>query len=465
MQNSNFNKNLNYSVLGAGKSGKSAINFLNKIGVKQIFVSENSKDPKIENYLSELKSKNIIFDFEINGHSEKILNSDIIIASPGINTNLEIFKKINEKNIEIISELELGYRALNTNKILAITGTNGKTTTVNIIHELLKIYSEDSFLCGNVGTPITEIALNTKKNSFVVVEISSYQLELIKNFHAKKATITNVTPDHLYRYGNIENYAKTKFNIFNNQTKIDFAIINIDDDICKKIAVEKDLQEKSTIKTFSLSNRNADIFYNKETQNIEFPKYNWKFSTQKLKVFGLHNVQNIIITMLMIEEIIAEDNFKKLENFLETFTGIEHRLEFVAEINGIKYINDSKSTNYDSTEVALKAFSNHSDQKNVILLLGGQHKGFSFESMSYLIKQNVKNLMFFGEAKEQFATELKEFSDIILIENDLQNILKQVQKIAQKGDVVLFSPGCASFDQFQNFEHRGQVFKKLVKNN
>ncbi|MDR0675443.1 MAG: UDP-N-acetylmuramoyl-L-alanine--D-glutamate ligase [Elusimicrobiota bacterium] len=457
-----INKYLNYCVLGIGQSGKSVINFLHKSGIKNIFASETSTTFEIKNLLKNLKNEKIITDFEIGEHSDKVLDCDVIIASPGINTNLKIFKKIKEKNIDLISELEFGYRALNTKNIIAVSGTNGKTTTVNILHEILKMYNKESFLCGNVGTPITEIVNNTNENSFVVIEASSYQLELIKNFHPTKAGLTNITPDHLYRYGSIEKYAEIKFKIFENQNKNDISVINIDDKFCEKISKVLNLKQKITLKTFSLTDKKADIFYDLKDKTINYPILNWKFDTKKLKIFGLHNVQNIMLSILLLKEIIETDNCKKLEKLLENFIGIEHRLEFVAEIDGAKYINDSKSTNFDSTKIAIRAFDNYG--KNIILILGGQHKGFSFEGLSSLIDKNVKSLVLFGEAKERLTDELKNFKNIIIIENDLENSLKAIKKIVKKNDIILFSPGCASFDQFKNFEHRGEHFKKLVLN-
>jgi UDP-N-acetylmuramoylalanine--D-glutamate ligase len=443
-------QNKKISILGLGKSGKSAIEFLSRKGAL-IFVSEI--DLKSKDYLEKLKFDKKIVDYEIGEHSQKILDSDLIVASPGVNTNLDIFKKINAKNIEVISELELGYRSLKTKNIIAVTGTNGKTTTVNILYYLLKNFGKDAFLCGNVGTPITEIAELTTENNFVVIEASSYQLELVNKFHAKKATVLNVTPDHLYRYRDMQHYAQTKFNIFLNQNPQDVALINLDDEYCKTLA--KKINSK--VKTFSLKDKNADIYYS--DGKIFFKKLDWQFDTTKLFILGLHNVQNVMSSVLLLEDVV-KNNLDLLDNLLIDFKGLEHRLEFVAEINGVKYINDSKSTNTDSTEVALKSFD---DKKNVILILGGIHKGYSFESLASLINPKVKKLILFGEAKDRIAEELKKFVDIIDIQNDLENSVKSANKNAIIGDVVLLSPGCASFDQFQNFEHRGNIFKEFVK--
>ncbi len=450
--------NKKYTILGFGKSGEASLELLNQLNIKNIFVSDTNKNilGKLENY----KKNGLIYDFEIGEHSDKILDSDIVVASPGINKNLQIFQKIKDKNLEIISELELGFRHIDSKNIIAITGTNGKTTTVNIINEILKAYKKPSHLCGNVGVPITKIVKNVKKDDFVIIEVSSYQLEFIKNFHAKISAITNITPDHLYRYGKIENYAKVKFNIFHNQDKNDIALINLDDDFIKNFAHQKFLQNLIQVKTFSLFDKNADIFYDENLKKIIFKKYLWEFDVKHLKILGKHNIQNIIISILALEDIVKKDNFKLLENFLENFLGIEHRIEFVNEIKNIKFYNDSKSTNYDSTEVALKAFE--SGEKNIILILGGQHKGFSFEKMKKLINEKVKYLFLFGEAKTRLFNELDGSTEII-IKNNLDEIINgDLLKLVNFGDIVLFSPGCASFDQFKNFEERGKYFKELV---
>lgn len=463
---SDSNKNnKKYTILGFGKSGEASLELLNNLGIKDIFISDT--DEKKLEMLENYKKKELIYDFEIGEHSDRILNSNVVIASPGINKNLEIFKKIKQNNIEIISELELGFRNINTKNIIAITGTNGKTTTVNIIDKILKVYKKHSHLCGNVGTPITKIFKNVKKDDFVTVEVSSYQLEFIKTFHANVSAITNITPDHLYRYGDIESYAKVKFNIFNNQNKNDFALINLDDELIKDFFNQSQLKNLVNIKTFSLFDKNADIFYDENFKKIVFKKYFWEFDVKQLKIFGNHNIQNIMIAILALENIVKEDNFFILENFLKNFQGIEHRIEFVREINNVKFYNDSKSTNYDSTETALKAFENfknfektENDKKNIILILGGQHKGFSFEKMKNLINKKVKFLFLFGEAKERLYKEL-DGSTKIFIKNNLDEIINE-DLFNLNCKIVLFSPGCASFDQFENFEERGKYFKKLV---
>jgi len=200
----------------------------------------------------------------------------------------------------------------------------------------------------------------------------------------------------------------------------------------------------------------ADIYY--DGCKIYFKKLGWGFDASRLFVFGLHNVQNVMASVLLLEDIV-KPNLSLLENFLVNFKGLEHRLELVREINGVKYLNDSKSTNIDSTEVALKSF-----EKNVVLLLGGIHKGYSFQNLTDLIKPKVKKLILFGEAKERIADELKEFNGIIEIQPGLKAATESAYKIAVKGDVVLLSPGCSSFDEFQNFEHRGKMFKQIVNN-
>ena len=442
-------KNKKVTVIGLGKSGKAAIEFLSKNGAF-IFVSEIAENS--EDYLKELKFSKKISDFEIGAHTDRILEADLIVASPGVNTNLDIFKKIKNNKIEVISELELGYRALKTKNVIAVTATNGKTTTVHILYYILQRFGKDVFLCGNVGTPITEIVEFTSENSFVIIEASSYQLELIKDFHAKKAAVLNVTPDHLYRYRDMQHYAETKFNVFLNQNPQDVALVNLDDEYCRNLA--KNL--KSQVKTFSLKDKNADIYF--ENGKIIFKKLDWEFDAKKLFIFGLHNVQNVMASVLLLEDVVKND-LSLLDDFLVNFKGLEHRLELVREINGVKYINDSKSTNIDSTEVALKSF-----EKNVVLLLGGIHKGYSFGNLAGLIKLKVKKLVLFGEAKYRIAEELREFGGIIYIGNTLGDAVGYVYENSLSGDIVLLSPGCASFDQFQNFEHRGKVFKELVKN-
>jgi UDP-N-acetylmuramoylalanine--D-glutamate ligase len=446
MKNNIF-KNKKVSVLGLGKSGISAVKFLASLGAK-VFISEKNTTSldTIKKLCLDLKQD---IKYETGGHSKKVLDSDLIVLSPGISNKEPIVIEALENNKEIWSELELGFSFIKPKKIIAITGTNGKSTTTTLVYEICKAYGYKTFLCGNIGIPVTSIANEVDKNSIVVVEVSSYQLEFIKNFHANSSAVLNVTPDHLYRYNNIEHYALVKSNIFKNQNKDDIGVYNENDqykDIIKNAIHGRKL-------SFGFGQDSGDIFcYDKK---IYLKNINWIFDTKNIKIPGDHNVENIMASVLLCMDLI-KDNTKILDNVISSFRGIEHRIEQVREINGITFYNDSKSTNVDSTLVALKSFKGR-----IILLMGGREKEAPYSPLIPEIKSKVKNIIAFGEGKIRIKNELENFVKIDLVET-MKDAVEKAFRMASRGDIILLSPACASFDQFNNFEERGRIFKEIV---
>ncbi|MCP4481977.1 MAG: UDP-N-acetylmuramoyl-L-alanine--D-glutamate ligase [bacterium] len=416
------------TVIGLGISGTSVIDFLCKKGAI-IFVSDSSERSKSK--LEALKQSGKINAFEV-GHTEKILAADLIVISPGVPRDLAILE---QADVPIISELELGFRYLNTKNVIAVTGTNGKTTTVYLIEHILKYFKKDVFLCGNVGTPITAIAERTTKDSIVIIEVSSYQLEWVDQFEPSAAAILNITPDHLSRYKSIEEYAEVKFRIFNHRPKI--SILNMDDFFSRPAYL-----------SFSLNNKEADIYL--DNNRVIFHAKNFKFDISFLKVIGNHNIANIMAAILLVQDFCFSLNgIQELKNAINSFEGLEHRLKLVCEKGGARYVNDSKSTNIDSTRVALESF-----EGNIILMLGGEHKGASLSPLVPLIKRKVTKLIIFGESRELIKDELKEFSAM----TEIFPRLADVKLKAESGGTVLFSPACASFDEFKNYKERGDFF-------
>ncbi|MDR1784336.1 MAG: UDP-N-acetylmuramoyl-L-alanine--D-glutamate ligase [Endomicrobium sp.] len=431
---------LNIGVLGLGKSGIAAANLAIKLGYN-VFASD-IKEIKIKKL-----NKKIIKEFGC--HSDRILSSDIIIKSPGINLNIPILKKARKKNIKIISELAFSLKNSKCKKVIAVTGTNGKTTTTDLISKIIKAVYEDSIISGNIGYPLSDKALQTTKNTLITIELSSYQLEDTPHFKPNIAILLNISPDHLEHHKTINAYIKAKEKILINQKSRDFAIINYDDKICRKISKKT----KAKVIFFSKSYIKNGIFYNNGNIIIHVKGKNVVIKPN-INIIGMHNIENILAAtaasyVLGIDPLI-------IEKVISKYKGMKHRIEFVRTLNGVNYYNDSKSTNINSTKVALESFS-----KNILLIMGGRDKGNAYTSIKELIKQRVKSIFLIGEASSKIKKDLNDYTTFIDCGN-IEHAVKQIFKTAVRGDTVLLSPACASFDQFKNFEERGEVFKKAV---
>ncbi len=423
------------------KSGIAAAYKAKKMGLEP-FVSEFKKENQI-NYSQEIRKN---FKCEFGGHSEKLLDCDLLIVSPGIPLDIPILKKAKMKNLKFISEIEFGYKIkYPASKIIAITGSNGKSTTVSLIHHILKTAGYKSILAGNIGSAFTSFPIEKPGIEFIVLELSSFQLELIEFFKADVAAILNITPDHLNRYNNFEEYTLAKFNIFNNQTENDLAIFNLDDNICLKYQNTV----KSNKKFFSLKN-NADIFFN--GKNIVHNSRD--ISVQNLLIKGPHNIANIMASILALSPFHLK--IEIINKALRTFSPLPHRLEFVAEVNGIKFINDSKATNTESVKYALQSFS-----KPIRIIMGGAGKGEDYTVLNPLLKQYAKKIYLVGESRLEMEKAFKSATDIALFDV-FQGAVLAAYSDAEKGDYVVLSPACTSYDMFNNFEERGDRFKAIV---
>ena len=431
--------NKNALILGFGKSGISASKILEKKLKNNIYVFD---EKPIKTKYKKISIKNI---------DKEIKKIDFAIKSPGINDDHFVIKKLKEKNIPIYSEVELALSFIRSKNIIMITGTNGKSTTTYlsylIINEYLKKNGKKAVLCGNIGTPVSSVVDKVRENDWVVIEISSYQIQDSTFLKPKIAIILNITPDHIEHHGSFENYIKAKFKIFSNMDKNDTLIINNDDKILKKV------KANAKILKFSLKQK-SDSYY--KNQKIIVQKERQKLIFTPAKIPGMHNIENQMASILA--SLCVGVDFKTIQDVLNKFRGLEHRIEFVREINGVIYINDSKATNVDSTLTALKALGR---RKNIYLILGGKHKNSPYTPLIPLIKKYVKKILAVGEATPIIFNDLKGYVEII----DAGNIKKAIEiakNQAKKGDIVLLSPACASFDQFKNFEERGKKFKKWV---
>jgi len=439
------------SVIGAVRSGIGAAKLIKKLGGVP-FVSDSASESKIKSSVSLLKENKI--EYETGGHSDKVYKCDLMIASPGVPSDAPVLKEAKERNIKVISELEFASRFCK-GKIVAITGTNGKTTTTSLCGHLFNVCGHKTYTAGNIGLAFSEIATDVKEDEFVALEVSSFQLDLINEFKPDVAMILNITPDHLNRYENkFENYIGSKFRIFKNQDENDYLILNKDDQTTNKNITGY----KSKSFYFSLNEDISNGCYLSNDQIIFNRDYKpeFSFAINEMQIKGEHNIANAM-AVITAAKVFDFDN-GKIKEGLRTFKGVEHRLELVREINGVKYVNDSKATNVDSVWYALKSFD-----EPLFLILGGQDKGNDYNKIKNLVEEKVKKIFAIGSSAEKVFNF---FHNIVKVELkvSLEEVISSASKEARNGDVVLLSPACASFDMFDNYEHRGKVFKEAVNN-
>jgi UDP-N-acetylmuramoylalanine--D-glutamate ligase len=431
-----------FVVLGMARSGLAAAAKIIELG-GNVFVSEFKQEEKIENAAA-IKEN---FDCEFGGHSRKVLESDVIILSPGIPLSIQILQEAKAKNIEVISEIEFGFRIKHPDsKIIAVTGSNGKSTTVSLIHHILQSAGYNSILAGNIGIAFTSYPIEKPGIDFIVLELSSFQLELVDTFKPDVAAILNITPDHLNRYKNMNEYALAKFNIFRNMNSSNLAILNRDDEHIQKYSSSICAE----IKYFSL-NCNSDIVLDDEVL-----KYNdSNISIQNAAIKGPHNIANIMASILALSPF--EIPSKNIETALSTFEPMAHRLEFVEKIDGVSFYNDSKATNTDSVKYALQSFP-----KPIRLIMGGAGKGEDYSILNSILKKHAIKVYLVGDSRFEMAEAFNGIVDLEIFKT-YESVIKTAFAESNSGDVIVLSPACTSYDMFKNFEERGDVFKQIVR--
>lgn len=436
-------------ILGIARSGLSAGKKALELGY-EVFVSEYKKLEECDVTAEDLQG----LDYEFGGHSDKILACQQIIVSPGIPQDIPIIKKLKENGNELISEIEFGYRIKHpATKIIAVTGSNGKSTTVSLIYHILNELGFKVALAGNIGIAFTSLPIEKYAYEYVILELSSFQLELVESFKADIAVLLNITPDHLNRYESFDAYSLAKFNIFKKQNENDIAIIfDTDNQINNFLALIP-----SKIKRFSLDNR-SEVHY--EDNILKSSRLTIDMKKTSLK--GKHNILNIMATMLVMESLSIKLDNQMLQTAFSTFKGLSHRLEYIDDVNGVTFVNDSKATNTDSVKYALSAF-----KQKVRIIMGGSDKGEDFSVLLEHLEIYAKKIYLIGQTKEKMLKQFADFSPLEAFEN-LEEAVRKAYDDAQNGDIVLLSPACASYDSFKNYEHRGQSFKDIVmriKNN
>ena len=442
------------AILGSGESGVGSAILAVQKGF-DVFVSD--KGLIQEKYKKQLQEEKI--SFEEGTHTyEKILNAEEVIKSPGIPDSADLVKKLHEKKIPVISEIEFAGRYTNAKKI-CITGSNGKTTTTLLTYHILKKAGYNVGLGGNVGKSFA-LQVAREKHDYYVLELSSFQLDNMYSFTADVAVLLNITPDHLDRYDySFDKYTASKFRITQNQTSSNFFIYNNDDEvIAKYLSTHK---TGSTLIPFSIKKKiegdGAYLDENNLTLNYK-PNQNQPLimTIEQLALQGKHNVYNSMAASLASR--IVDVRKEIIRESLQDFQNVEHRLEFVASINGIEFINDSKATNVNSTWYALESM-----QKPIVWVCGGQDKGNDYNELSELVKSKVKAIVCLGKDNKKIIEAFKGSVDLIVETDNAADAVAASYKIGKKGDVVLLSPACASFDLFKNYEDRGMQFKAAVR--
>ena len=438
-------------ILGAGESGIGTAILAKQQGY-DVFVSDGGSIK--ENYRAELTSNKI--EFEEATHTEaKILNADEVMKSPGIPEKNELVKKIRAKGIAIISEIEFAYRYKGNSKIIAITGSNGKTTTTALTHHICKHGGSDCAMVGNIGYSFAkQVAIDPKP--LYVAEISSFQLDDIKTFRPDVAIVTNITEDHLDRYEyKIENYISSKFRIAMNQQAEDVFIYSLDDATTVKYIDNYHI--KSTLAPFTMSKPLPQGAYLMNAKlHLKWKNEEMQMSIEDFALKGKHNQYNSMAASLAASAV--DIRKEKIREALQTFESLEHRMEPVASIKNVEFINDSKATNVNSTWFALESMD-----KPVILILGGVDKGNDYSLLKELVKEKVKAIVCMGTDNRKIHEAFGDIMPLMVNTESAKDAVQAAFHFSAKGDIVLLSPACASFDLFKNYEDRGKQFKQAVK--
>jgi UDP-N-acetylmuramoylalanine--D-glutamate ligase len=388
---------------------------------------------------------------ELGGHvSGSFLDQDLIVVSPGVPANLPELQAARKKNIPVWSEIELAWRFLR-GKLVAITGSNGKTTTTALVAHILKTSNIPTLIGGNIGTPLLALVEASTDPTVTVAEISSFQLETIEAFRPEIGVLLNLTPDHLDRHGTFEEYARAKIRMFENQLERDIAVLNADDpEITKRMPAKPHIfwfSRQKRVANGAFLRDNEIIFRNEGSEAVLARR-------DQIPLRGEHNVENVLAACAAAY--LAGATPAAIASGVKSFRGVEHRLEFVAEISGVQFYNDSKATNVDAAVKAVQAFPGP-----LLVILGGKDKGSPYTPLCDLLRERARMALLIGEASEKIAADLQGAVEINQAGN-LERAVEIATEHAQPGDTVLLAPACSSFDQFENYEQRGRVFKELV---
>jgi UDP-N-acetylmuramoylalanine--D-glutamate ligase len=442
-------KNQRVLVVGLARTGVATALFCAARGAV-VTATESRRESEIGENVAKLRNAGVTLEF--GGHQEKTFRrQDLIVPSPGVPGDFPLLLAARANGVTIWSEIELAYRFLH-GTLIAITGSNGKTTTTALVEHILRSADFPTLLAGNIGTPMISCVENTKRNTITVVELSSFQLELVETFRPHVGLFLNLTPDHLDRHRSMKIYGAAKARIFENQTEEDAAILNADDP-----AVTPYAPATPRVYWFSRKQRVAegaylrgdDILFRHEGAEEAI------VTRGEIPLVGAHNLENVLAAVVATR--LAGATLHDVAKGIRSFAGVEHRLEFVAEVNGVRYYNDSKATNVDATLKALDAFPGH-----ILIILGGKDKDSDYTVLQKPLREKAILALLIGAASDKIEKQIAR-SAATERAGTLERAVQIASHAARPGDVVLLAPACASFDQFENYEHRGRVFKDLVR--
>ena len=438
-------------VVGLGKTGMSLTSFLLKQGA-QVMVSDLRERSEVEKRVSDFKGIGLPLVLEGGGHSRGFfLKAQMVLVSPGIPLDIPALKAVREKGIPVFGEVEV-FADFSRTPVVAVTGTNGKTTTTALLNEMLVSSGKSTFLGGNIGRPLTDYILNGQDRDIVVAEISSFQLDTASHFSPKVGLLLNITEDHLDRYADFQAYINSKASLFRHQGKDNQAVINWDDPICRSIGEGLSGPAYFFSRTHKVS---QGAFIDQNSAVLDLGPTREVYDLKGFSLPGVHNLENALAAILGARLMGAAP--ESIQKTLLTFRGFGHRLEYVGEVRGIHFYDDSKATNVGAVVKALEGFD-----RPVILIAGGRDKGGDYRPLKELIQVKVKALVLIGEARKKMMKQLGSLTKTKTARSLEEAVLWGFEQ-GQAGDVVLLSPACSSFDMFRDYVHRGEVFQKAVR--
>jgi UDP-N-acetylmuramoylalanine--D-glutamate ligase len=445
-------KGMKVAIVGLARSGVSAARALHSLGA-DVFISDVKSRDEIEDRLSQLGDFPV--EIESGGHSEAVFRGrDLVVVSPGVPCGLPLLEKAREHGVPVIGELELAFR-LSRSPFIAVTGTNGKSTTTSLIHHILTTGGKRAVLGGNIGLPIVGEVMDIEPGGWVVTEVSSFQLETIQSFRPSISVILNITSDHLDRHGDFAEYAATKARIFMNQKNGDLAVFNADDPAVMSLRPRL----RTSLKVFSRRKEVSDGAYFLDgwlilaDKGVKTRLCLWN----ELPMRGFHNLENALAAVAVCS--ICGVAPPEMVSAMKSYRTMEHRLEFAGNIKGVKFYDDSKGTNPGAVRAALESFS-----EPVILIAGGKDKEMDFKELGMTIRRCARALIAIGESAEKISRSARDAGmDKIIGAETLEEAVGIAYRLAMPGDVVLLSPACASFDMFRCAEERGELFQRAVK--
>lgn len=442
-----------FSIIGSGRSGLAAARLLSEEGARVLVSDAGPRGSRIDE-VEELEKRGV--EFEFGGHTERVLEAETIVLSPGVPPDIPILREAGARGIPVTNEIEIASRYC-AGTIVGVTGTNGKTTTTELTGHIFREAGWKTFVAGNVGTPFGSVARQADASSVVVLELSSFQLEKIETLRPKAAIVLNVTPDHLDRYAGIDEYGQAKLRIAMNQGPDDRLVYNADDEWLKRIPSEG---LKSTLLEYSIEREVGRGAFVRDGMLVvrmeEDAEIEEVIPVGDIGIRGPHNLGNSMAAVLAARSMGVE--VEPIRRALRSFKSLPHRLEEVAVIEGVRYVNDSKGTNTDALRYALESFD-----EPIVLIAGGRAKKNDYTALLPLIRDRVKGTVLIGEAADEMEKAFGSLTKTVRAGFSLEDALESATSLAEPGDVVLLSPACASFDMFDNFEHRGEVFRQIVK--